>query len=152
MLLKTVATAAISALAIAGIAQAETGVTDTEIRIGMVNVQTGPASGLGKGMRAGAEAVFKSVNANGGVHGRKLTLLVADDGYEPEKTVDETLKMIDDSKVFSLFGFVGTPTGNAVIPIVKEMKVPLVGLFTGAMTLRRPVTREIINIRASYDD
>ena len=70
MLLKTVATAAISALAIAGIVQAETGVTDTEIRIGMVNVQTGPASGLGKGMRAGAEAVFKSVNANGGVHGR----------------------------------------------------------------------------------
>lgn len=143
---------AISALAVAGFASAETGVTNSEIRIGMVNAQTGPASGLGKGMRSGAEAVFKEVNANGGVHGRKLSLVVADDGYEPNKAVDETLKMIDESKVFSLFGFVGTPTANAVIPIVKEMKIPLIGLFTGAMSLRSPVTREIINIRASYDD
>jgi branched-chain amino acid transport system substrate-binding protein len=152
MLRTALAAAAISALAMTGLAHAETGVTDTEIRLGMVNVQTGPASGLGKGMRVGAEAVFKDINAKGGVHGRQVNLLVADDGYEPVKTVDETLKMIDEAKVFSLFGFVGTPTGNAVIPIVKEMKVPLVGLFTGAMTLRSPVTREIINIRASYDD
>ncbi len=133
-------------------AKAENGIAEDEIRIGMVNVQTGPASGLGKGMRAGAEAVFKEANAKGGVNGRKISLVVADDGYEPDKAVDETLKMIEEQKVFSLFGYVGTPTANAVIPIVKEMKVPLVGLFTGAMTLRSPVTREIVNVRASYDD
>jgi ABC-type branched-subunit amino acid transport system substrate-binding protein len=78
--------------------------------------------------------------------------VVGDDGYEPNRAVDETLKMIDEQKVFSLFGYVGTPTANAVIPIVKEMKVPLVGVFTGAMTLRHPVAQQIINIRASYDD
>ena len=128
------------------------GVSDGEIKIGMVNVQSGPASGLGKGMRAGAEAVFKDVNAKGGVHGRKISLVVGDDGYEPNKAVDETLKMIEQEKVFSLFGYVGTPTANAVIPIVKEMDVPLVGLFTGAMTLRAPVTKQIFNVRASYDD
>ena len=133
-------------------ANAEEGVTDTEVRIGMVNAQSGPASGLGKGMRAGAEAVIKAVNAKGGVHGRKITLLVGDDGYEPEKAVDETLKMIEQQKVFSLFGYVGTPTGNAVLPIVKELDVPLVGLFTGAMSLRQPVTRQVFNVRASYDD
>jgi ABC-type branched-subunit amino acid transport system substrate-binding protein len=133
-------------------AYANVGVTDAEVKLGMVNVQSGPASGLGKGMRAGAEAVFKDVNARGGVHGRKISLLVGDDGYEPNRAVDETLKMIDEQKVFSLFGYVGTPTSNAVIPIVKEMKVPLVGAFTGAMTLRNPVTPQIINIRASYDD
>ena len=133
-------------------AYANVGVSDAEVKLGMVNVQTGPASGLGKGMRAGAEAVFKDVNAKGGVHGRKISLLVGDDGYEPNRAVDETLKMIDEQKVFSLFGYVGTPTSNAVIPIVKEMKVPLVGAFTGAMTLRSPVTPQIINIRASYDD
>lgn len=128
------------------------GLSAGAVRIGMVNVQTGPASGLGKGMRSGAEAVFKQINAKGGVHGRKIELLVGDDGYEPDKAVDETLKMIEQHKVFSLFGYVGTPTGNAVLPIVKEMDVPLVGLFTGAMTLRQPVTKQVFNVRASYDD
>jgi len=128
------------------------GVTDTEVKLGMVNAQTGPAAGLGKGMRTGAEAVIKEINNKGGINGRKINLLVADDGYEPDKAIDETVKMIEENKVFALFGYVGTPTANAVIPIVKENKTPLVGLFTGAMTLRKPVIHEIINIRASYDD
>lgn len=128
------------------------GVSASALRLGMVNVQTGPAAGLGKGMRSGAEAVFKQVNAKGGVHGRQIELLVGDDGYEPDKAIDETLKMIEQNKVFSLFGYVGTPTSNAVLPIVKEMDVPLVGAFTGAMTLRAPVTRQVFNVRASYDD
>lgn len=133
-------------------AHAADGITETEIKLGMVNVQTGPASGLGKGMRAGAEAYFKAVNAKGGINGRKVALSVADDGYEPNRAIDETLKMIEGEKVFALFGYVGTPTANAVIPIVKEMDVPLIGLFTGAMSLRQPVTPQIFNVRASYDD
>ena len=146
------------ALASAGLAaftptaHAVDGLSATEVKIGMVNVQTGPASGLGKGMRQGAEAVFKAVNGKGGVHGRQINLLVGDDGYEPDKAIDETLKMIEQQKVFSLFGYVGTPTANAVLPIVKEMDVPLVGAFTGAMSLRQPVTRQVFNVRASYDD
>lgn len=128
------------------------GMTASEVKIGMVNVQTGPASGLGKGMREGAEAVFKSVNGAGGVHGRQIRLVVGDDGYEPERAIDETLKMIEQQKVFSLFGYVGTPTANAVLPIVKEMNVPLVGAFTGAMSLRQPLTEQVFNVRASYDD
>ena len=133
-------------------AMSEDGISDTEIKLGMVNVQTGPAAGLGKGMRSGAEAYFKELNAKGGIHGRQIKLAVADDGYEPNRAVDETLKMIEGEKVFALFGYVGTPTANAVIPIVKELDVPLVGLFTGAMTLRQPVTRQIFNVRASYDN
>lgn len=133
-------------------AVAEIGVSDSEIRLAMVNVQTGPAAALGKGMLAGSSAVFKEVNAKGGVHGRQIELLVGDDGYEPDYAIDEILVMIEENEVFSLFGYVGTPTSNAVLPIVKEMEVPLVGLFTGADTLRSPVTREVFNIRASYDD
>jgi ABC-type branched-subunit amino acid transport system substrate-binding protein len=147
-----IAATVLAALACALPAQANNGVTASEIRIGMVNVQTGPAAGLGKGMRSGAEAVFRAVNAKGGVNGRKIELLVGDDGYEPNKAVDETLRMIDEQKVFSLFGYVGTPTANAVLPIVKEMDVPLVGAFTGAMSLRQPVTKQVFNVRASYDD
>jgi ABC-type branched-subunit amino acid transport system substrate-binding protein len=144
---------ALAALALACTgAFATEGVSPTEIKIGMVNVQTGPAAGLGKGMKSGAEAVFKAVNAKGGVNGRKINLVVGDDGYEPNKSVDETLRMIEQEKVFSLFGYVGTPTANAVLPIVKEMDVPLVGAFTGAMSLRQPVTKQVFNVRASYDD
>jgi len=144
--------AATLAFGLSTAALAETGISDTEIRVGMVNVQAGPAAALGKGMRAGAEAVFNSVNAKGGVNGRKITLLVADDSYEPDKAIDETLKMIEQQQVFALFGSVGTPTTNAIVPILKEMDVPLVGPFTGSMALRQPVTRQIFNIRASYND
>jgi branched-chain amino acid transport system substrate-binding protein len=128
------------------------GITATEIRLGMVNAQSGAAAGLGQGMRVGALAVFKEANANGGIYGRQINLLVDDDAYEPNKAIDATLKMIGEKKVFSLFGYVGTPTANAVLPIVKETKTPLIGLFTGAMTLRTPVIPWVINIRASYDD
>ena len=133
-------------------AQATEGISVSEIKLGMVNAQTGPASGLGKGMRSGAEAMFKAVNAKGGVNGRMINLVVGDDGYEPNKSVDETLKMIEQEKVFSLFGYVGTPTTNAALPIIKEMEIPLLGAFTGAMSLRQPVNKQVFNVRASYDD
>jgi len=75
--------------------RADDGVAETEIKLGMVNAQSGPASGLGRGLRAGAQAYFQDLNARGGVHGRQISLVVADDGYEPDRAVDETLKMIE---------------------------------------------------------
>jgi len=123
-----------------------------EIRIGMVNAQTGPASALGEGMLAGAQAVFREVNAAGGVHGRKLVLKVADDAYEPDQTVEQTLRLVRDEQVLALFGYVGTPTVNAVLPLLAELNVPLVGVFSGAQSLRRPLLPQVFNVRASYDD
>ncbi|SFB95760.1 amino acid/amide ABC transporter substrate-binding protein, HAAT family [Collimonas sp. OK412] len=131
---------------------ADPGISDTEIRLGMVNAQSGAAAGLGQGMRIGAMAVFNDVNTNGGIHGRQINLLVDDDAYDPDKAIDATLKMIDQENVFSLFGYVGTPTANAVLPIIKDTKIPLVGIFSGAMLLRKPVIPEVINLRASYGD
>ncbi|AOK14741.1 amino acid ABC transporter substrate-binding protein [Burkholderia cepacia] len=131
---------------------AEPGLTDGAIRLGMVNAQTGAAGGLGHGLRIGAQAVFDDVNARGGVHGRKIELVVDDDRYEPDRTVDSTLEMIGRRNVFALFGYVGTPTTTAVLPIIREAGIPLVGPFTGAMALRKPVVPEVFNIRASYED
>jgi branched-chain amino acid transport system substrate-binding protein len=130
---------------------ADKGLTDTEIVIGQCAALTGPTANLGLGMKAGLTAAFDEANARGGVNGRKIRLVAADDGYEPEKTVDCTAKLIDDG-VFALAGYVGTPTGKVAIPIVTEMKVPLVGLFTGAMLFREPVQHYVLNVRASYDD
>ena len=132
-------------------ARAEPGVTPTSILIGQSAAFSGPASELGNEMRAGALAYFQSVNAAGGVNGRKIELRSLDDGYEPDRAAANTKKLIDGG-VFLLFGYVGTPTSNASKPIFTAAKVPFVAPFTGAESLRNPLNRYIFNIRASYFD
>ena len=129
--------------------QSETGVTPTTILIGQSAALSGPASELGNEMRAGANAYFRYVNANGGINGRKIELRSLDDGYESDRAAANTRKLIDDG-VFLLFGYVGTPTSNAAKPIFTAARVPFVGPFTGAESLRTPVNRLIFNVRASY--
>ena len=131
---------------------AEQGVTDKEIIVGMSNALTGPASALGIGMKTGALVYFDKINASGGVHGRKIRLVSYDDGYEPKNTVENTNKLITTDKVFALFGYVGTPTASAIVPIINKEKIPFFGPFTGAEFLRNPVNRYIFNVRASYFD
>jgi branched-chain amino acid transport system substrate-binding protein len=141
----------IIAAATAFTAGAEPGITATTIVIGQSAAFSGPASELGNEMRAGARAYFQSLNAAGGVNGRKIELRSLDDGYEPDRAAANTKKLIDDG-VFLLFGYVGTPTSNASKPIFTAARVPFVGPFTGAESLRNPLNRYIFNIRASYYD
>ena len=128
------------------------GVTSDTITLGQSAPLSGPAELLGKEMKAGAEAYFSFVNQNGGVHGRKIKLISLDDGYEPERAKANTQKLIDDDQVLALFGYVGTPTSNAALPLFTDGKVPFVGAFTGAESLRNPMNRYIFNVRASYYD
>jgi ABC-type branched-subunit amino acid transport system substrate-binding protein len=103
-------------------------------------------------MRDGAKVYFDHVNATGGIHGRRIELRTLDDGYEPSRTVPNTRKLIEDDKVFALFGYVGTPTSAAALPVFTQAKVPFFGAFTGAELLRDPFNRYVFNIRASYYD
>lgn len=130
---------------------AEPGITASTILIGQSAAFSGPASELGTEMRAGALAYFQAINASGGVNGRKIELRSLDDGYEPDRAAANTRKLIDDG-VFLLFGYVGTPTSNASKPIFTAARVPFVGPFTGAESLRNPLNRYIFNVRASYYD
>ena len=139
-------------LAAASPCLAENGVTQNEIVIGMSNALSGPASGLGTGLKAGATAYIDMVNAAGGVNGRKIRLISYDDGYEPERTVVMTRKLVNQDKVFALFGFVGTPTSAAAVPYATKMGVPYIAPFTGAEFLRTPVSPFVFNVRASYFD
>ncbi len=132
--------------------RAENGVTGSEIVLGMCNALTGPASALGSGVRKGALVYFDKVNKAGGVHGRKIRVISYDDGYEPKNTVEQTRKLVHEDKVFALFGYVGTPTSTAIMPIIAESKVPFWGPFTGAEFLRNPVNRYVFNVRGSYFD
>lgn len=132
--------------------RAEEGVSAQQVRLGMVNAQSGPAAGLGRGVRAGVEAYFHKVNVAGGVHGRQLTLSLRDDGYEPLRTARLSQELIDSGEVFALLGFVGTPTSRAAMPGVLAARVPYLFPFTGAEVLRTPVHRWVFNVRASYFD
>jgi branched-chain amino acid transport system substrate-binding protein len=93
---------------------------------------------------------FTEINARGGVHGRKLKLVSRDDGYDPDRSVAQTTKLIEEDKVFALIGAVGTPTAVATIPISSARNVPVIGPFTGAEFLRAPELHNVVNIRASY--
>ena len=131
---------------------AETGVTSESIVLGQSAALTGPAAELGTEMRVGALAYFSQINQAGGVHGRQIKLTTLDDGYEPDRAAANTKKLINEDKVFALFGYVGTPTSNAALPIFTEARVPFFGAFTGAESLRTPFNRQIFNVRASYFD
>ncbi len=126
------------------------GVTDSEITIGTSLAIGGHASYLGTQMLHGAMAYIRRVNEQGGVHGRRIRLVVYDDGYDPPRCVVNTQRLIIDDQVFALFNYVGTPTTVKVLPLINEARIPLVGMFTGAHALRDPLSRYVINIRASY--
>ncbi|MDD1779987.1 ABC transporter substrate-binding protein [Enterovibrio sp. ZSDZ35] len=129
---------------------AEVGVTDKTITLGMSNALSGPASGLGNGVKAGTLAYFEKINQQGGVHGRKIKVISLDDGYEPDRAAKNAKRLIYTDKVFALVSFVGTPTSKAVVPEVNRAKIPYIGPFTGAEFLRNPANKNIFNVRASY--
>ena len=131
---------------------AETGVTSESIVLGQSAALTGPAAELGTEMRVGALAYFSQINQAGGVHGRQIKLTTLDDGYEPDRAAANTKKLINEDKVFALFGYVGTPTSLAALPLVNAAGVPFFGAFTGAEALREPFSRNVFHVRASYFD
>ena len=139
--------AAASAVAGAGLARAQ----DSRIVLGQSAAFSGPAMQLGTQFHAGAKLWFDQLNAKGGVGGRQVEIRHLDDGYEPDRCVANTEKLIKD-EVFALFGYIGTPTSLAALPLATSARVPFIAPFTGAMGLREPFKREAFHLRASYDD
>ncbi|MBT9464319.1 ABC transporter substrate-binding protein [Hydrogenophaga sp.] len=125
--------------------------TDARIVLGQSAPFTGAAVQLGLQFHLGAQAYFDTVNAKGGVQGRTIEIKRLDDGYEPERCVANTRQLIADD-VFALFGYIGTPTSLAALPLATTAKVPFFAPFTGAQALRDPFNRYAIHVRASYFD
>lgn len=121
------------------------------IVIGQSAALTGPAGALGTQFRLGAQLVFEQLNASGGVGGRSIELRTLDDGYEPDRCAENTRKLIADG-AFALFGYIGTPTSLAALPLFTAGKVPFIAPFTGAEALRAPFNRYAFHVRASYFD
>ena len=139
--------AATASIGMPAVAQSE-----RRIVLGQSAAFSGPAAQLGIQMNRGAKLYFDSVNAAGGVNGAQIELRTMDDMYEPDKCKANTDALINKEEVFALFGYVGTPTSLAALPLVNQHKVPFFGPFTGAEALRDPFSRYVFHVRASYYD
>ena len=125
---------------------------DRSIILGQSAALSGPAAQLGIQMNSGARIYFDQLNAEGGVNGRTVKLRALDDGYEPDRCRANTETLIKQEGAFALFGYVGTPTSLAALPLVNAANVPFFGAFTGAEALREPFSRWVFHVRASYYD
>ena len=122
--------------------------SDRKIVLGQSAPFTGPAAQLGIQFHQGAKVYFDQVNAQGR---QQIEIRNLDDGYEPARCAENTQKLIADD-VFALFGYVGTPTSIAALPLATRARMPFFAPFTGAMALRDPFNRYAFHIRASYND
>jgi ABC-type branched-subunit amino acid transport system substrate-binding protein len=132
-------------LALPALAQAN------RIVLGQSAAFSGPAAQLGIQMNMGARIYFNALNAAGGINGNSIELRALDDGYEPDRCKVNTDRFVRDD-VFGLFGYVGTPTSLAALPLIVDAKIPFFGPFTGAEALREPFHRSVFHLRASYFD
>jgi ABC-type branched-subunit amino acid transport system substrate-binding protein len=127
------------------------GVTDKEIRFGIVAPFSGSARELGRQMKLGIDTAFNRINDAGGIEGRMLKLIAADDGYEPSHTLEAMKQLYEKDQVFGFVGNVGTPTAAVAIPYALERRTLFFGAFTGSGILRNdPPDRYVFNYRASY--
>jgi branched-chain amino acid transport system substrate-binding protein len=126
------------------------GVTPTEIRLGSSQVLSGPLGPQTVQYGEGARLLFDAVNARGGIHGRKISFVTLDDGFDPARALENTRRLVEQDKVFMLFNSTGTAQTAAVLPYLTEKKTILFGPVTGASGLRTNFNRYVFHVRASY--
>ncbi len=129
---------------------ARTGVTEDEILIGTWGPLTGPAALWGAVPR-GTKAYFDMINAEGGIHGRKLKLLVRDDAYQPARTKSAVMEMVEKKGIFAMVGGTGTGPGMAVRDYLDDKKVPWIGPTSGSSNWCRPQSRYRFALYPTYN-
>jgi ABC-type branched-subunit amino acid transport system substrate-binding protein len=127
------------------------GQSERRIVLGQSAAMSGPAAQLGIQFQTGAKLAFDRANAKGGVNGRTIELKSLDDGYEPARCLANTQALLGED-VLALFGYIGTPTSLAALPLANTAKTPFIAPFTGAQALRDPFSRYAFHLRASYFD
>jgi len=136
-------------LGMAFVAVAEEGVTDTEIHIGQWGPQTGPAAPWGSVAR-GTDAYFKMINAQGGIHGRKLIHHMFDDGYNPAKTKAGVKELQEGIGMFAWVSGVGTAPGLSVMDYLMDKKIPWVGPSAGSLHWIEPPQKYLFAVYPLY--
>ncbi|MBU2548616.1 MAG: ABC transporter substrate-binding protein [Proteobacteria bacterium] len=127
--------------ALAAVAVAEEGVSDNEIIVGSHQDLSGPIAGWGIQVKMGLEMRAKEINDAGGIHGRKLRLVIEDSKYDPKTAIMVTNKMISRDHVFAFVGNMGSPTAGATKPIISRKKIPQMFPLTAASLFFEPYDR-----------
>ncbi|MBK5100185.1 MAG: ABC transporter substrate-binding protein [Desulfobacteraceae bacterium] len=133
------------------VARAERGVSDTEIRIGQWGPQTGPAALWGAVAR-GTGCYFDMINAEGGIHGRKITYFLRDDGYMPPRTKAIAKELVENKQIFAFASGVGSATGMAVKRYLHKNRVPWIGPAAGTTHWAYPPTKYLFGVYPLYLD
>jgi branched-chain amino acid transport system substrate-binding protein len=148
-----VATAVAAACLFASGAQAQVrGVSKSEIVFGSHTDLSGPAATYGVSSTNGARMRFDAVNDAGGIHGRKIKLVLEDAAYQVPKAVQACNKLIKRDKVFAFIVAIGTPMNNACFKDQLEANVPSLFPITAARSMYEPLHRLKFQANASYVD
>ncbi|WP_170984404.1 ABC transporter substrate-binding protein [Rhodoligotrophos defluvii] len=143
----------LAALLMASSAHAQDpGVTDTEIKIGDVNILTGPASFIGRAVSVGSKLAATEINEAGGVNGRKIVIATEDDGYVPARSFQALKKLIEVDGIFALNGTSGTANVLAMMPLIEENNLPTVVTTAPSELIYDPVRPPVFTIGARYQD
>ncbi|MES2226450.1 MAG: ABC transporter substrate-binding protein [Pseudomonadota bacterium] len=128
------------------------GVTKTEITLGSIQDLSGPLAGYGKQARLGMMLRVDEINEQGGIHGRKIKLIVEDSGYDPKKAVLAAQKLVNQDKIFAMVGHIGTAQNNAAMPIQFEKNVFNLFPLTSAREMFEPLHRLKYAFLSTYYD
>jgi len=127
-------------------AEERIGVTDTEILIGGIAPMTGPASNLGPEIELAGKLVAKQVNEAGGIYGRKIRYIVADDVCGSSQGLAATKKLVFNDKVFAMHGLACSHVGMAIRPVLEKEEVPLIITVAQGPNLLNPFSRYIFRV------
>ena len=125
------------------------GSLQAQIRVGQTAGLTGAVAATVTETSAGARLYFNAINARGGVAGQRIELVSLDDKFDT-KLAASNARLLIDKGVIALFLTRGTPHNQAILPLLTEFRIPLVGPSTGAMLLHEPVHPWVFNVRATY--
>ncbi|MFF2846137.1 ABC transporter substrate-binding protein [Streptomyces sp. NPDC058001] len=126
---------------------------DKVIRIGAWYPLTGALASFGIPERAGADAYFKSVNARGGINGRKIDWIVKDNAYDPQQTVQIARRLVDQDGVVAIVASNGTAQSQATFPFVLEQsKVPVLNTLGGDASWYGPARDGLFGLQTLYED
>jgi ABC-type branched-subunit amino acid transport system substrate-binding protein len=142
--------AALGTWALPGPCRAAEGLTPDSVTFVQTADMSGSRVALVKELNAGTQALLARVNAQGGVHGRRIVLLTEDDGYAVDRTKAIVERHLRDDTAFAFVSTIGTANAAAVLPLLASARVPLVAPLSGASQLRQPDQRSVFHVRASY--
>lgn len=133
-------------------AQTQQGISKTEITLGSIQDLSGPVASVGKPVRQGMQMRIDELNEFGGVHGRKIKLLIEDSGYDVKKGVLAAQKLANQDRIFAMVGHLGTVTNIAAMPVLFEKNIINFYPMTAAREMYEPLNRLKVAFLPNYFD